>query len=326
MSTTTLLTPPTSSTPTHTLTLSQLAPTIASAASSSTLPYPLSLLSTSETQEKWLTLENLLLATLRTGDNTTAYLCLETLRDRFGAENERVTALRGLYAEAMASDQSELDDVMTHYEEILKEDPATFSIRKRRAALLKSMGKTAAAVDAVVNLLDTSPTDAEAWAEVGELYARAGMWEQSIFAWEEVVLLLPNAWNVQAKLGEVLFAASRGREEGGEGVRVLAESMRRFGRSVELCDGYLRGFYGLKVTTTKLMDALPTAKNSRMEPGELSLPTLQSVTKLNEIATAKLAEIIRRSSSGEKDWDGYNAAEVAAARTLLAEGVPQITR
>ncbi|KJX92052.1 hypothetical protein TI39_contig5938g00001, partial [Zymoseptoria brevis] len=200
MSTTTLLTPPTSSTPTHTLHLSQLAPTIASA-SSSTLPYPLSLLSTSETQEKWLTLENLLLATLRTGDNTTAYLCLETLRDRFGAENERVTALRGLYAEAMASDQSELDDVMTHYEEILKEDPATFSIRKRRAALLKSMGKTAAAVDAVVNLLDTSPTDAEAWAEVGELYARAGMWEQSVFAWEEVVLLLPNAWNVQAKLG-----------------------------------------------------------------------------------------------------------------------------
>ena len=34
----------------------------------------------------------------------------------------------------------------------------------------------------------------------------------------------------------------------------LAESLRRFCRSVELCDGYLRGFYGLKMVRTALQN------------------------------------------------------------------------
>lgn len=48
--------------------------------------------------------------------------------------------------------------------------------------------------------------------------------------------------------------------------------------------------------------------------------------KLNELATAKLAEIVRRSTSGEKGWDGYNAAEIAAARALLDKDVQKIAR
>ena len=31
--------------------------------------------------------------------------------------------------------------------------------------------------------------------------------------------------------------------------KVLAESMRRFCRSIELCDDYLRGYYGLKLVS-----------------------------------------------------------------------------
>jgi hypothetical protein len=35
---------------------------------------------------------------------------------------------------------------------------------------------------------------------------------------------------------------------GGDGAQShLAESMRRFSRSIELCDNYLRGYYGLKI-------------------------------------------------------------------------------
>lgn len=30
-------------------------------------------------------------------------------------------------------------------------------------------------------------------------------------------------------------------------VRLMAEAMRRFCRSVELCDDYIRGYYGLKM-------------------------------------------------------------------------------
>ena len=31
--------------------------------------------------------------------------------------------------------------------------------------------------------------------------------------------------------------------------KLLAESIRRFCRSIELCDGYLRGYYGLKLVS-----------------------------------------------------------------------------
>lgn len=249
MSTTTLLLqPPTNSTPSHTHTLSQQAPSyLKSQSPGLTLPWPLSLLTTSESQEKWQIHENLALASLRANDLTTAEKALKALDSRFGLENERVAALRGLHAEATAKNESELQQVMEHYEEILKEDPACFAIRKRRIALLRSQGKISEAVGALVNFLDSNPTDAEAWSEMAEMYVQTGAWEQAIFALEEVLLLVPNAWNVHARMGEVVYMSGAAGRGGEELVKSLAESMRRFCRSVELCDGYLRGYFGLKV-------------------------------------------------------------------------------
>lgn len=247
-----LLMPPTNSEPQTALALSQQAPAFFKSQSSWSLPYPLSLFSNSESQEKWQSYENIFLACLRTGDNESAYLCLEELTDRFGQTNERVIALRGLYAEATAKTPQELDDVMAHYEEILKEDPSVFAIRKRRAALLRSMGKTSEAVTALTNLLDTSPTDVETWAELADLYVELGLFDQAIFSLEEVLLFAPNAWNMQAKMGEVIFLSAN-RAEGGEQLKALSESMRRFCRSVELCDNYLRGYYGLKLVRLRIL-------------------------------------------------------------------------
>lgn len=49
---------------------------------------------------------------------------------------------------------------------------------------------------ALNNLLEASPTDAEAWAELADLYVSQGLYQQGIFALEEVLLITPNAWNV----------------------------------------------------------------------------------------------------------------------------------
>lgn len=40
------------------------------------------------------------------------------------------------------------------------------------------------------------------------------------------------------------MAATAGSE--GSSEKYLAESLKRFARSIELCDDYLRGYYGLK--------------------------------------------------------------------------------
>jgi ER membrane protein complex subunit 2 len=63
-----------------------------------------------------------MLSCLQTGDEQSAYLCLEKLTSRFGAENDRLVALRGLFKEAMAKDEKALQLVLEEYESILSRD------------------------------------------------------------------------------------------------------------------------------------------------------------------------------------------------------------
>lgn len=70
----------------------------------------------------------------------------------------------------------------------------------------------------------------------------------------------------------------------------------------------------------------PQQASSDPLAGDLAPPSLASVQRLNELATAKLGEILRRSSAGEKGWDGYSQAELIAARELLDRDTQKIQR
>lgn len=48
--------------------------------------------------------------------------------------------------------------------------------------------------------------------------------------------------------------------------------------------------------------------------------------RLNETATAKLAEIVRRSTAREAGWQGYDQAEVIAAKALVDLDASPVTR
>lgn len=196
MSQANLLSPPTHIPPPTALALSQKAPLILSHPPTSSLPWPLSLLFSRETPESWTINENLFYAALRTGDETSARAILERLEARFGEQNERIITLMGIFNEATASSNQELEKVFEGYEKILREDPTNMSVRKRRVAVLKALGRIQDAITAVTVLLQNSPTDVEAWAEASELYATQGAWGQAIYCAEEVLLVMPNAWSV----------------------------------------------------------------------------------------------------------------------------------
>ena len=141
--------------------------------------------------------------------------------------------------------------------------------------MLRSLGRVAEAASALIQLLDFTPTDAEAWSELSDVYLSQGMYPQAIYALEEVLVMAPNAWNVRstvaslahrssglspmlthllqihARLGELQYMAaiSPGSLGGGSSQKYLAESLKRFSRSIELCDDYLRGYYGLKLVS-----------------------------------------------------------------------------
>jgi hypothetical protein len=80
-----------------------------------------------------------------------------------------------------------------------------------------------------------------------------------------------------------------------------------------------------------LIETLSTSKKSQQSSsdpltGDLAPPTIESIKNLNALATSKLAEILRRSSSGEKGWDGYSEPELIAAKALLDRDAQKIER
>lgn len=99
----------------------------------------------------------------------------------------------------------------------------------------------------------------------------------------------------------------------------LSLALRHFARSIELNESYLRGYYGLKLISGKILPMLSEAPSSKRssEEDDVRPPKLQTVQKLEELATSKLAEIVRHYSSGKKGWTGFDEAEVIAARELL---------
>ncbi len=102
----------------------------------------------------------------------------------------------------------------------------------------------------------------------------------------------------------------------------LTMSLKHFCRSIELNDSYLRGYYGLKLVTSKLVPLLTEMsssgkRNTHQDDDEIPIPNVSTVKKLEEISTNKLGEIIRNFGSGKKSWSGYDKAEIIAAQELL---------
>lgn len=272
----------------------------------------LDFLISNESSDLWFTYEGLILTCLRTGDEKSAHTSLQRLIDRFGADNERVMALAGLYKEAVSRDDGELYSILEEYDSILLQDPTNMPVFKRRITLLTSLGKSADAISSLIKFLDSSPNDTEAWAELSDLYVTQGMYPQAIFALEELLLVTPYAWNIHARLGEVLYISGSLAKIGME--KLMIDSLQRFCRSIELCDNYLRGYYGLKIVTDRLL-ALQDLGNPNSELG-LSFSS-QKLKNLNEVAVTKLSEIIRRSARNELGWQGYEMTELIAAKEVL---------
>lgn len=295
--------------PATVLNLSQKATFLLSKSSLKPKSQLLAIVSAVEEPLEWSELEQVFLACLRSGDDKSAHLCLERLTQRFGAGNYRIMALRGLYQEAKAENEEDLRRILQGYNEILKEDNMNTAIHKRRSALIRAVGKPTDALEALSHFVATFPSDAEAWSELSDLYQSQGMLNQAIFCTEEALLIAPNAWNLHARLGELNYLASQSSQDGATNApKHLAESIQRFARSVELCQDYIRGYYGLKLATDKLTQA-----GASKDPDALPMETVQ---RLNKLSVTKLTQIIKQSTS---QTSGPRKAELIAAQALLDE-------
>jgi hypothetical protein len=120
-----LVHPPPNISPEKALQISQKAPQVLQN-DSGNLPFPLSVLSASDTPERWTTYENLYVSCLRTGDDKSARAILDKLVQRFGDKNERVMAYQAMMAETKAETDQDALKLLKEFGDEIDADPSNF--------------------------------------------------------------------------------------------------------------------------------------------------------------------------------------------------------
>jgi ER membrane protein complex subunit 2 len=131
-------------------------------------------------------------------------------------------------------------------------------------------------------------------------------------------------------MGEIEYSSvAIGSENSQATQKLLADAVRRFSRSIELCDDYLRGYYGLQKVRDNInsaqtrSDSLPQTTHRLLESLKLSAPASSSdipppnvIKQLHDLASNKLRHIIK-SRNTQSLPSGSSHAELIAAQELL---------
>lgn len=207
---------------------------------------------------------------LLVGDSREAEITFQRLSDRFGEDTGRVGKLKSMLIDRQLGPK----DALMFLQGRPSNDLPSW---KARIALLRDTDVSDLYISELVKYLEIVPTDAEAWSELGEAYAACEKWSDAISCIEEVLLCVPLAYNMFARLGELHLVSGD-----------AAEAVKYFSRSVELCPVYIRAWCGVIV-------ALDKSKKGN--------------DKLRSVAVKQLETLVRENKGSEGD--------LAAAKLIL---------
>ncbi|KAF9582282.1 ER membrane complex subunit 2, partial [Lunasporangiospora selenospora] len=186
----------------------------------------------------WPVYEQVAIAALDIGDDDLAQKCIKALEAQFPG-SARVRRLHGMTLEA----QGNLKDAGIIYKEILQEDETNVLAAKRQVMLLRAMELPSEAIGALVKYLDINYTDFEGWLQLADLYLDELMYPQASFCMEEAIMLQPQNHIFHLKYAEILYTQNS-----------VALALKQFCRVVELCRDHVRGLYGIKLCTSRLLN------------------------------------------------------------------------
>ncbi|KAG0308136.1 ER membrane complex subunit 2 [Dissophora globulifera] len=245
--------------------------------------------------DAWLVYEQVAIAALEVGDDTLAHRCIEALEAKFPG-SARVRRLQGMQLEAVGR----LEDAGEIYKAILREDETNVLAAKRQVMLLRTMGLPAEAIGALVKYLDINYTDFEGWLQLADFYLEELMntfvfldqlfaaflrYAQAAFCMEEVIMLQPQNHVFHLKYAEILYSQDS-----------IGLALKQFCRVVELCKDHVRGLYGIKLCTSRLLKAAPSRNPAATSQEDLKAIDLLATERLlavygsgNAAASAKTA-------------------------------------
>nr|CDS31008.1 erlin 2 [Hymenolepis microstoma] len=206
-------------------------------------------------QEKWIILEQVLIAALDVHDFETAQTCLGHLRKRF-PESVRVKRLHGMLLEA----SNQFEEARSLYKEIIDAESTDIISRKRLVVIFKSQGLYNQAIEELNKYLKLFMADIEAWSELGDLYLAQGDFKHAAFCVEEMILANPHNHLLHERLAEIKYS------EGG--IENLELARAYFAHACRLNPTNVRALYGLFLVASNLS-------------GKLSEKTLAALTEEN---------------------------------------------
>ena len=246
--------------------------------------------------EVWSVYEQVIMAALQMGDVSTARGYYEKLHARFngaGADGEssRVKKIAAMISEAEGVMKGEGDTksagALKTYNELLEKNAANLPVLKRKAALLRATGQTAAAVDALHDVLKLYASDVQTWGELAELHLELGDLDAAAFCLEELVLLNPLCVAYHTRLAEVFF--SQGSTE------ALTKARKHFSISLNTQSANLnkRALYGLVETCRRLQDLASWGDDGAQNKAVTERMLDWALVKLHELdGTPEIATIV----------------------------------
>ena len=170
---------------------------------------------------------------------------LRQREDNLSAEDlsEAINELDDAYAR-LCTPSSEGSDAKPH--------PLTdVACWKRRVALHKGQkGQRGVAVELLCELLQSAPTDVDAWAELAALYLRQGRFSDAADCYEKLILLSPQSYLHHLNFAECLLSAA-----GSAATGMVSSALDHFSLSLSLRpDHNARALFGVISCCKRLQD------------------------------------------------------------------------
>eukprot|EP01137_Pigoraptor_chileana_P015265 Opistho-2@70973 len=191
----------------------------------------------------------------------------------------RVELLCGLINEA--DGRTEL--ALAKYEGIIKRDASFLPAHRRKAAVFKSQGNTAKAIDTLTTHLKVFMADYESWAELADLYLSRGEYSLAAFCYEELIVSNPRNFQYHRRYAEILFA------QGGSDNYLLAR--KYFSEAAVLAPGDARSLYGILMASAALANSKGSiSKDDNAKVGDFAAKSLVRVYKAQSSPTLSIVE------------------------------------
>lgn len=219
-----------------------------------------------------------------------AKTALDRIIDKFGDQDSQRTAiLKATYLEATM-------DSKTAIEYLSRRKQSELLSLKKKVALSKKITISNDYINVLIDYLKINPLDTEVLSELAETYYSIGHFDKAIFTLQEILLVVPFAYNVFARIGEIEHAIFKRDNE----VDSLVSSIKHFLRSVELSANYVRSWSGIYITSNEF---------NKLEPKKLKNVKVE-YEKLKKLSGKKLKEII--------NTKGTNSEDIKAAEKILS--------